>query len=277
MSDVMADGSAIQWTDATWNPVTGCTKTSPGCRFCYAERLTARFGRGPFTTIRLHPDRLALPLQWRQPRRIFVNSMSDLFHDRVPDDFIARVIGTARVAPQHTFQILTKRADRLLAWTRASLEPVPSNVWLGVSVESMRFAWRVDRLRDVDVCVRFVSAEPLLGSLRGLDLRGIAWLISGGESAGTASRALVERDGQRWRPKPEALQWLRELRDACGDAGIAFFHKQWGGPRPTSGGRLLDGRAWDEMPDQKSVGCASSPLIFAQKVAAVPDLLANTK
>jgi protein gp37 len=202
MSGVMADGSAIQWTDATWNPVTGCTKISPGCRFCYAER-------GPFTTIRLHADRLGLPLQWRQPRRIFVNSMSDLFHDRVPDHFIARVIDTARIAPQHVFQILTKRADRMLAWTRARAEPVPSNVWLGVSVESMRFAWRVDRMREVDVRVRFVSAEPLLGSLRGLNLKGIAWLITGGESGGDPSRALVERHGQRWNPKPDALQGAR--------------------------------------------------------------------
>jgi protein gp37 len=274
----MADHSAIQWTDATWNPVTGCTKISPGCRFCYAERLTTRFGRGPFTTIRLHPDRLGLPLQWRQPRRIFVNSMSDLFHERVPDDFIARVVDTVRIAPQHVFQVLTKRADRMLAWSRALKEPLPSNVWLGVSVESMRFAWRVDRLRCVGVGVRFVSAEPLLDSLRGLDLRGIAWLITGGESAGGPSRALVERHGQGWRPKPDALQWVRELRDACRDAHVAFFHKQWGGPRPTSGGRLLDGRTWSEMPDQQnSDGCASSRLIFAQKLTAVTDLLAKTR
>jgi protein gp37 len=278
MLGVMADRSAIQWTDATWNPVTGCTKISPGCRFCYAERLTERFGRGSFTTIRLHPDRLGLPVRWRSPRRIFVNSMSDLFHERVPDNFIARVIDTARVAPQHVYQILTKRADRMVAWTRTRAEPLPPNVWLGVSVESMRVAWRVDRLREADVRVRFVSAEPLLGSLRGLDLQGIAWLITGGESAGTPSRALVERSGQRWRPKPEALQWLRELRDACRAAGVAFFHKQWGGPRPSSAGRLLDGQIWSEMPDQQnSVGCSSSPLIFSQKLTAVTDLLANTR
>jgi protein gp37 len=248
MAGIMADRSAIEWTDATWNPVTGCTKISPGCRFCYAERLTARFARLPFTTIRLHPDRLDLPLRWHQPRRIFVNSMSDLFHEGVPDDFIERVINTAQSAPQHVFQILTKRADRMLAWTRARLAPIPANIWMGVSVESVRYAWRVDRLRDIDVAVRFISAEPLLGSLRPLDLRGIAWLITGGESGGAASRALVERNGQGWCPKAEALQWVRELRDSCRNAGVAFFHKQWGGPRPTSGGRLLDGRTWSEIP-----------------------------
>src|SRR5947207_580819 len=195
----MAGSTAIEWTDATWNPVTGCTKISPGCRFCYAERLTTRFGRGPFTTIRLHPDRLGLPLRWREPRRIFVNSMSDLFHERVPDEFVARVIDTARLTPQHIFQILTKRADRMLAWTRSRAELLPSNVWLGVSVESMRFAWRVDRLRDIEAGVRFISAEPLLGSLGGLDLQSVAWLITGGESAGSSSRSLAERAGQRWR------------------------------------------------------------------------------
>jgi protein gp37 len=253
----MADRSAIEWTDATWNPVTGCTKVSPGCRFCYAERLTARFGRGPFTEVMLHRDRLFLPLRWREPRRIFVNSMSDLFHERVPDDFIASVIDTARLAPYHVFQILTKRADRMLQWHHERGATLPSNVWFGVSVESMRYAWRVDRLRLVDVAVRFVSAEPLLGSLRELDLRGIAWVITGGESGGTSARALVERSGRGWRPKPEALRWVRELRSLCQHNAVAFFHKQWGGPRPTSGGRTLDGRVWEDMPliAETSVRC----------------------
>jgi protein gp37 len=246
MSHDMADGSAIEWTDATWNPVTGCTKVSPGCKFCYAERLTVRFGRGPFTNIRLHEDRLSLPLRWRDPRRIFVNSMSDLFHEQVPDEFIERVIGVARLAPQHVFQILTKRADRLKSWCAGVA--LPRNVWLGVSVESERYEWRAERLRAVDAVVRFISAEPLLGSLRALNLDGIRWVITGGESGGTSTRALVEHSEGRWRPKPAATTWVRELRDKCRRAGVAFFHKQWGGPRPTSGGRLLDGRVWTEMP-----------------------------
>ena len=277
ISFVMADGSAIEWTDATWNPVTGCTKISPGCKFCYAERLTLRFGRGPFEQVRLHPDRLALPLRWRAPRRIFVNSMSDLFHERVPDDYIERVIAVARLAPQHVFQILTKRADRLRQWSVGV--KVPPNVWLGVSIESARYIWRADRLRDVDVAIRFISAEPLLGSLRDLDLTGVAWVITGGESGGTPARALVEARNGGWRPKREAETWVRELCEKCRSAGVAFFHKQWGGPLPTSGGRLLEGQVWSEMPTihEKSEGCSSSRLIRSQNVAAVSDLLAKTR
>lgn len=253
----MASLSAIEWTDATWNPVTGCTKVSPGCKYCYAERLTKRFGRQRFTDVLLHPDRLELPLRWRAPRMIFVNSMSDLFHERVPLEFIDRVFDVIQRAPQHTFQVLTKRPDRLLLWHRGAVADraarlVPPNAWLGVSVESKTYAWRVDRLRAMDAAVRFVSAEPLLGPLADLDLRGIAWVITGGESGGAPSRALVELTPGGWKPKPEALHWVRELRDRCLAAGVAFFHKQWGGPRPTSGGRLLDGCAWSAYP-----ACAS--------------------
>src|SRR5256712_10490376 len=167
---LVGDQSAIEWTDATWNQVTGCTKISPGCKNCYAERLAARLQamgnpryRNGFD-LTLHPDQLSLPLRWREPRRIFVNSMSDLFHERVPDEFIERVIAVARLARQHVFQILTKRADRLHEWC-ADVN-LPPNVWLGVSVESARYIWRADRLRAVDTAVRFISAEPLLGSLR---------------------------------------------------------------------------------------------------------------
>jgi protein gp37 len=249
----MSADSGIEWTDATWNPVTGCTKVSPGCRFCYAERLTKRFSRGDFTEVTLHPERLDLPLRWRGPRMIFVNSMSDLFHDQVPFDFIDQVFAVMAQASHHLFQILTKRPDRLVAWHRvhSNGEAVPPHIWLGVSVESAGYAWRIDRLRQVDVPVRFISAEPLLGPLPSLDLTGIAWLISGGESGGTASRSLVERgpDG-RWQPKHTAAQWVRDLRDQCRLAGVAFFHKQWGGPRPTSAGRLLDGREWSEYPSR---------------------------
>lgn len=246
----MSSLSAIEWTDATWNPVTGCTKVSPGCKFCYAERLTKRFGAGDFTTVTVHPERLELPLRWRAPRRIFVNSMSDLFHERVPLAFIDRVFDVMLRAPQHVFQVLTKRPERLVAWHRDAHggRAIAPHVWLGVSVESMAYAARVDELRRVDVPIRFVSAEPLLGPLSQLDLAGISWLISGGESGGPAARALVEASSGRWRPKADALAWIRELRDRCRGAGVAFFHKQWGGPTPKSGGRTLDGREWSEYP-----------------------------
>jgi protein gp37 len=246
----VASLSAIEWTDATWNPVTGCTKVSPGCKYCYAERLTKRFGQQRFTDIVLHPDRLELPLRWRAPRMVFVNSMSDLFHERVPFKFVDNVFEVIRRASHHTFQVLTKRPDRLLAWHQGSgvCRMIPPNAWLGVSVESMIYAWRVDRLRGVDTTVRFVSAEPLLGPLAALDLTGISWVITGGESGGSRPRSLVELTDRGWEPKAEALRWVRDLRAECRRAGVAFFHKQWGGPRPTSGGRLLDGRVWSEYP-----------------------------
>ena len=246
----MADSSAIEWTDATWNPVTGCTKISPGCKFCYAERLTERFGRQRFSEIRLHPDRLGLPLRWKAPRRIFVNSMSDLFHEKVPTDFINQVFDTMRLATHHVFQVLTKRPDRLLEWQRSGAWPseIPRNIWLGVSVESDAYLWRVDRLREVDVQVRFISAEPLLGSLASLDLAGISWVITGGESGGPPDRALVENASNDYRPKSLAVAWVREIRDLCRSEGVAFFHKQWGGRTAKSGGRKLDGREWSEYP-----------------------------
>ncbi|MGH7389895.1 MAG: DUF5131 family protein [Candidatus Rokuibacteriota bacterium] len=246
----MASDSAIEWTDATWNPVSGCTKVSPGCKFCYAERLTKRFGRREFTDVTLHPERLDLPVRWRGPRMIFVNSMSDLFHERVPFDFIDQVFATMARASHHVFQVLTKRADRMVEWHRkhSGARPVPSHVWLGVSVESAAYTWRVDRLRQVDVPVRFISAEPLLGPLTSIKLAGISWVITGGESCGAPSRALVEQTARGWRPKADATQWVRDIRDQCRAAGVAFFHKQWGGPTPKTGGRLLDGREWSEYP-----------------------------
>jgi protein gp37 len=252
----MGATSEIEWTQATWNPVTGCTKISPGCKFCYAERLARRLklmGNPRYTNgfaVTLHPDQLGLPLRWREPRRIFVNSMSDLFHDRVPLEYVDRVFDVMTRANQHVYQILTKRADRLVYWQRQrdGGRAIPPHVWIGVSVESMRYASRVDRLRAVDAAVRFVSAEPLLGSLNGLDLSGVSWLITGGESAGSKPRALVQRDAAGLRPKDHALVWLRDLRDACGRAGVAFFFKQWGGPTPKAGGRELDGRTWSEYP-----------------------------
>jgi protein gp37 len=243
----VSDRSAIEWTESTWNPVSGCSKVSPGCAHCYAERLSLRFGtsRASWTpenaaaNVVLHPERLGQPLRWRRPRLVFVNSMSDLFHELVPDDFVADVFAVMESTPRHTFQILTKRPERAAAL--AAKLPWPPNVWLGVSIENSRFTWRAAVLRDVPAAVRFVSAEPLLGSVfesggrkRPLDLERIDWLIAGGES------------GPGYRPV--RIEWLRELRDACERAGVAFFFKQWGGRTPKSGGRELDGDTYDEIP-----------------------------
>jgi len=248
--------SAIEWTDATWNPVTGCDKISPGCKFCYAERLAKRLqlmGNPRYANgfrVTLHADQLTLPLKWRDSRMIFVNSMSDLFHDEVPFAFIDKVFDVMARATHHTFQVLTKRPDRLVLWHRgtSTLKRIPDNVWVGVSVESSHYAWRVDRLRQVEGHTRFISAEPLLGPLSNVDLAGISWLITGGESAGPPARALVEHVAGAWRPKSEALGWIREIRDRCLEAGIAFFHKQWGGPRPKAAGRRLDGLEYSAYP-----------------------------
>jgi three-Cys-motif partner protein len=254
LNAVMGASTAIEWAQATWNPVTGCTKISPGCHFCYAERLARRLqlmGNPRYANgfaVTLHRDQLGLPVRWREPRRIFVNSMSDLFHDRVPLDYVDDVFAVMERADHHVYQVLTKRAERLLLWSRRLGRPVPPHVWVGVSVESMKYAGRVDYLRQVDATVRFVSAEPLLGPLDALDLSGVSWLIAGGESAGPKERALVQRITSLLQPKDEALAWVRGLRDACQRAGVAFFFKQWGGPTPKAGGRELDGRVWSEYP-----------------------------
>jgi protein gp37 len=234
----VAEHSSIEWTQATWNPVTGCSKVSPGCAHCYAETFAERF-RGvaghPYEQgfdLRLWPERLDLPLRWKRPRLIFTNSMSDLFHEEVPEEFIQAIFSTMRRADHHIFQVLTKRAERL-----AELAPRlvwPPNVWMGVSIENRRFVNRADKLRQVGAAVRFISAEPLLGPLEGLDLSGISWLIAGGES------------GHRHRPMNS--DWVRDLRDRCQAQGVAFFFKQWGGRTSKAGGRDLDGRLWSEMP-----------------------------
>jgi len=234
----MGDNSAIEWTDATWNPVTGCTKVSPGCKHCYAERLALRLQamgqiryRNGFA-VTLQPDQLALPLRWRRPRRIFVNSMSDLFHEVVPTDYIRQVFETMVLADWHIFQALTKRAERLAAL--AADLPWPANVWQGVSVENANYTWRIDYLRAVPASVRFLSVEPLLGPIPQLQLEGIDWVIVGGESG--AGRRLVDPG------------WVREIRDQCLAVRVPFFFKQWGGRTPKAGGRILDGQTWDEMP-----------------------------
>ena len=234
----MGDKSAIEWTDATWNPITGCTKVSPGCKFCYAERLAARLQamgnpryRNGFA-VTLHPDQLTLPLRWSQPRRIFVNSMSDLYHEDVPDHFILAVFDTMVRAQWHTFQVLTKRAERLAEL--APRLPWPPNVWQGVSIENANYIWRIEHLRKVPAAVRFLSLEPLIGPIPKLPLEGIHWVIVGGES------------GPQCRPIDAA--WVRDIRKQCMAARVPFFFKQWGGPTAKSRGRLLDGRLWDETP-----------------------------
>jgi protein gp37 len=230
--------SAIEWTEATWNPVTGCHQISPGCAHCYAKTFAERWRGIPGHhyeqgfDLRLWPERLTQPLRWRRPRMIFVNSMSDLLHEGIPDDYVAEVFEVMKHASQHTFQILTKRHERLVEL--ADELPWPPNVWMGVSIENRRFVQRADYLRQVPAAVRFISAEPLLGRLEGLDLTGIDWLIAGGES------------GHRHRPV--RAKWVIELRELCAKHDVAFFFKQWGGRTPKAGGRLLDGRTWDELP-----------------------------
>jgi protein gp37 len=236
----MADHSHIEWTEATWNPVTGCTKVSAGCKNCYAERLALRLEamgnqryRNGFD-LTLHDDVVDLPKSWRIPRMIFVNSMSDLFHKDVPLDFIQRVFATMRNCSQHTFQILTKRSDRLLGL--ASRIDWPSNVWMGVSVEDSRVLSRIDDLRKVPAAIRFLSCEPLIGSLAGIELTHIHWVIVGGESGPYA--------------RPMKIEWVREIFRACRKADVPFFFKQWGGVRKDLTGRLLRGRTYDEMPQR---------------------------
>jgi protein gp37 len=232
---VASTKTGIEWTDRTWNPTTGCTKVSPGCKFCYAETITKRFHSNfpngfKFT---LHPERLSEPLKWRKPSKIFVNSMSDLFHPDMPLEFLQQVFSVMERCPQHVFQILTKRHERMLEL--APELPWPDNVWLGVSVETQKYVPRIDFLRRVPAKVRFLSCEPLLGPLD-LDLRGIHWVITGGES------------GPKHRPIKEA--WVKSIRDQCEAASVAYFHKQWGGVRPKSNGRELDGRTYDQMPSE---------------------------
>lgn len=235
----MATNSHIEWTDATWNPVTGCTKISPGCKLCYAERLARRLqamGQPNYRNgfkVTLQPQTLELPLKWRSPKRIFVNSMSDLFHDDVPLAYIREVFHVMQRAHWHQYQVLTKRSERLMQLNnQLNWEP---HVWMGVSVESEDYCARIDHLRQTDAHVKFLSIEPLLGPLHKLDLRGINWVIVGGESGPGA--------------RPMDPQWVRDIRDQCLNGGIEFFFKQWGGVNKKKAGRTLDGRTWDEMPE----------------------------
>ena len=234
----MATNSTIEWTQATWNPVTGCTKASPGCRHCYAERMARRLqAMGQRNYVNgfepaVHEHALSLPLHWKKPRTVFVNSMSDLFHRDISADFIQRVFNVMWQADWHIFQVLTKRSERLLELSDHL--PWPDNIWMGVSVESADYAYRIDHLRATSAATKFLSLEPLLGPLPGLNLEGIDWVIVGGESGPGA--------------RPMDPSWVTDIRDQCAQAGVPFFFKQWGGVRKKKAGRLLEGRTWDDMP-----------------------------
>jgi protein gp37 len=245
----MATNSSIEWTEATWNPIAGCTVLSPGCTNCYAMRMAARLaamgqakysdttrksgGRAKWNgRINLDWAAVELPKEWKAGRIIFVNSMSDLFHDDVPLSFIKAVFATMVATPRHTYQVLTKRAERLESVAHEL--PWPGNVWMGVSVEHSKYLWRVDHLRRTKAHVKFLSLEPLLGPLDELDLRGIDWAIAGGESGPDA--------------RPVDPDWVRSIRDQCVGADVAFHFKQWGGRNKKKSGRLLDGRTWDDLP-----------------------------
>ena len=238
----MATQSSIEWTEATWNPVTGCDKVSPGCAHCYAERMARRLramGTPNYANgfaVTLQPQMLEAPLKWRRPRKIFVNSMSDLFHEQVPAQFIDRVFGVMKQAHWHEYQVLTKRSQRLLELD-ASL-PWASHIWMGVSVENHRFLHRIDDLRRTHAKVKFLSLEPLLGPLPSLNLSGIDWVIVGGESGPGA--------------RPMNPTWVSSIRDQCAAARVAFFFKQWGGVFKSRSGRQLDGRTWDELPAREN-------------------------
>ena len=234
----MASKSTIEWTEATWNPVTGCNKISPGCKNCYAERMAKRLkamGQSNYQNgfkLTLQPHMLEVPLRWRKPQTIFVNSMSDLFHKDVPLEYIRQVFSVMKRAHWHRFQVLTKRADRLEELA-PHLEWAP-NVWMGVSVESQKYVPRIDHLRRTRAKTKFLSLEPLLGPLNDLDLTRIDWVIVGGESGFGA--------------RPMLVDWVTSIREQCLDAGVAFFFKQWGGVQKKRSGRTLEGRTWDDMP-----------------------------
>ena len=241
----MAQNSKIEWTESTWNPVTGCTKISIGCKNCYAERLALRLkaaGSPNYANgfhVKVHPHALKIPLRWKQPRIIFVNSMSDIFHKDIPFDFISKVFNVMREVSHHRFQVLTKRSGRLLQLSGKL--PWPDNIWMGVTVESNDYTFRIDQLRQTDAAVKFVSFEPLLGPIPNINLEGIDWVIVGGES-GPGARPM----------KPE---WATDIRDQCLAADVPFFFKHWGGINNKKPGRTLGGQTWDEMPEaSKSLG-----------------------
>ena len=242
----MATNSAIEWTESTWNPVTGCSKISPGCRHCYAETLARRLkamGQPNYANgfeVTMHDSALDLPLRWKRPQSVFVNSMSDLFHEDIPSDFIIRVFRVMCRANWHRFQALTKRSSRLLELD--GILPWAPNIWMGVTVENQDCTFRIDDLRHTKAAVKFLSLEPLLGPIVNLNLNGIDWVIVGGES-GIGAR-------------PMEQSWVVDIRDQCDEAGVPFFFKQWGGVNKKKAGRLLDGKIWDGMPAIPQLGLA---------------------
>jgi protein gp37 len=236
----MAGNSSIEWTEATWNPVTGCNKVSDGCKHCYAERMAKRLyamGNPRYTngfSVTLHPDLINVPKKWIKPRKIFVNSMSDLFHEEIPIKFIQQVFETMNETPQHSYQVLTKRPERAVAFSNQL--DFTENIWMGTSVENSKVTHRIDLLKQVPAHVRFLSCEPLLGPLENLELEGIHWVIVGGESGPGA--------------RPMEADWVRSIRDQCHNQNVAFFFKQWGGVQKHRHGRELDNRTYDEYPIQ---------------------------
>ena len=235
----MAQKSRIEWTESTWNPVTGCTKISAGCRNCYAERIALRLkaaGSRNYANgfrVTTHPHVLEMPLRWKQPHTIFVNSMSDLFHKDVSFDFISKIFDVMCRTSRHQYQVLTKRSHRLLQLN--SELPWPQNVWMGVTVENADYISRIDHLRQTDAAIKFISFEPLLGPIPNIDLEGIDWVIVGGESGPGA--------------RPMLPDWAADIRDQCLAADVPFFFKQWGGVNKKKTGRILDGQTWDQMPE----------------------------
>lgn len=238
----MANKSSIEWTESTWNPITGCSKISPGCKNCYAERMAKRLQRigveryAKAFNLTLHPDVLELPLSWKTPKVIFVNSMSDLFHEQVPLSFIQRAFTVMKAAHWHTFQILTKRSERLCLL--APMIEWPNNVWMGVSIESQKYIKRIEHLRKVPSAVRFLSIEPLINRINEMNLKNIDWVIVGGES-GPKARKMEQ-------------EWVIQIKNICEKYKVPFFFKQWGGTRKSKHGRVLLGKTWDEMPIPKN-------------------------
>jgi len=248
----MSIDSSIEWTESTWNPVTGCTKVSEGCDHCYAERMAGRLqamGAARYRDgfqVTCHPESLELPLKWRSPRVVFVNSMGDLFHPEVPDAFIRQTFSIMVQAKQHVFQLLTKRSERMREM--APTLPWPRNLWMGVTVESHLRYHRIDDLLRCPAPVRFLSCEPLLSALPDIPLRGLHWVIAGGESGPQA--------------RPMNPQWVRQLRDTCVEAGVSFYFKQWGGPNKAKRGRLLDGQLWSQMPELNGAHPVSKQMLL---------------
>ncbi len=247
----MATTSKIEWTEATWNPVTGCTKVSPGCKFCYAERISKRLKSTGMYNYRnsfrltLQPQILSQPVKWKKPKIIFVNSMSDLMHEEIPLEYILKVFQIMHEANWHIYQVLTKRSERLIGLdTLLSWAP---NIWMGVSIENEKYKYRIEHLKQTHSRIKFLSLEPLLGPLTNLDLDGIDWVIAGGES------------GPQARPMDPA--WVKDIRNQCLSAKVPFFFKQWGGVNKNKNGRILDGRTWDEMPNNFNIASPQYSLL----------------